>query len=538
MESACDIFYGIHDNGGRSDIINNLLLQLDFHALSITLLATTASHNMWDHDRVAKEWNAHRVQVLRTEYNESLAATIELSLASPTFQELTPDGRDLLGVVAFFPQGVDENNLDWLFPTIHNRRNIFDKFCVLSLTHRSNGFITMLAPLRDYLSPKDPMTSPLLQATRKQYFGRLSVDLDFNKPSFEEARWIISEDANVEHLLDVFTTVDANSNDVWGACFDFMGHLYAHKPRLVVLRPKIEGLPDGHRSKPGCLLQLSQLFDSVGNRVERKRLLIHALRIWRERGEVLEVAQVLGFLSGANRHLGLYEEGIQQAEAALEIYRRFGSKSTQAHCWQRLASLLHADNQLDAAEEAVFQALDLLKGGDDQSRVCKCHCLLGQISCAKGETEKAIDHFETALGIATSFNWHHEQLWNNFYLARLFCGENRFDDAHAHVERAKSHAINDAYHLGRVMEVQAEVWFRERRFEDAKSETLRAADVFESVGATEELERCRMNLGTIEEKMTEPVTSGKFPETVLSPACINSPLSAPASPHADPSAND
>ena len=56
MESACDIFYAIYDYYGRSDIISDLVRRLDFHALSITLLATTASHNMWDHDRLAEEW--------------------------------------------------------------------------------------------------------------------------------------------------------------------------------------------------------------------------------------------------------------------------------------------------------------------------------------------------------------------------------------------------------------------------------------------------------------------------------------------------
>ena len=85
IESASDIFHSIYDNEDRSDIIRNLLRRLDFHALSITLLATTASYNMWDQDRLVQEWNTHRVRVLRTDYNGDLAATIELSLASPMF---------------------------------------------------------------------------------------------------------------------------------------------------------------------------------------------------------------------------------------------------------------------------------------------------------------------------------------------------------------------------------------------------------------------------------------------------------------------
>ena len=89
VESACDIFYGICNNGERSDVISELVKQLDFHALSITLLATVSSHNMWDYDRVVKEWETQRAQVLQTDYNESLATAIELSLTSQTFSQLT-----------------------------------------------------------------------------------------------------------------------------------------------------------------------------------------------------------------------------------------------------------------------------------------------------------------------------------------------------------------------------------------------------------------------------------------------------------------
>jgi hypothetical protein len=200
------------------------------------------------------------------------------------FQELGPDARGLLEVVAFFPQGVNENNMDWLFPTIPDGPNMFDRFCILSLTYQSNGFITMLAPLRDYLRPKDPRSSPLLSTTKECYFARLSANVYPGWPGFEESRWIASEDVNVEHLLDVFTSIDTDSVDAWYACARFMNHLYWHKPRLVMLGPKIEALPDDHPSKAQCLRYLSWLFKSVGNHTERKRLLTHALKLRRERG--------------------------------------------------------------------------------------------------------------------------------------------------------------------------------------------------------------------------------------------------------------
>ena len=372
MEPACDIFYGIYKNSGRSDIARELIQQLDIHALSITLLATTAAYNMWTHDRLAKEWGLRRAQVLRTDRNESLEAAIELSLTSPTFRNLGPIARELLGVVAFFPQGVDENNLDWLFPTISNRTAIFDKFCALSLTYRSDDFFTMLAPLRDYLGPRDPRTSPLLCTTKGHYVSRLRLlgDLQPDQPGFRESRWITSEDANVEHLLNFFTSSNQVPGNIWDACGDFMRHLYWHKPRSTVLRSKIEGLSDGHRSKPQYLFWLSSLLGSLGNYVDEKRLLTHTLELEREQGDSDRVAHTLRELANTNRKLGLFEEGIRQSKEALEIYERLGDAEGQAKSWDYLGWLLFDNGQLDAAEEAGLHAIQLFQDQGREYWVC------------------------------------------------------------------------------------------------------------------------------------------------------------------------
>ena len=512
LDAACRAFYHIYKLEKESDLVNDILEQLEFHPLSITLLATVGHQSKWRMERLKREWEKRRTSVLQTRHKKSFAAAIELSLTSPMFQGFGPDARGLLGVVAFFPQGVDENNVEWLFPTISNGIDILDGFCVLSLTSQSNGFITMLAPLRDYLSPKDPKLSPLLCAAKDRYFIRMSVDPDPNQPDFKETRWIISEDANVEHLLDVFTTIDANLDGVWDACDKFMVHLYWHKPRVTLLAPKIEGLPDSHCHKPRCLAGLAGLFGLAENHMEHKRLLSHALKLERERGSVIWVAGILRRLCDANRHMGHYGEGIRQAREGLKIYERLGDTVGQTQCLIRLAWLFQDQGQLDAAEEAAFRAIDLLPETGDEFRVCESHKTLGNIYRSKGEIEKAVHHYEAALRIASSFDWRGQLPEIHLSLVMLFLDKGRFDSVHVHAESAKLYAVNDPYSLGQAVMLQAMAWLRQYKFEEARFGLLRAAEIFEKLGFSRGARACGQSLELVQRIRDRMVTSGQLGE--------------------------
>ena len=490
-QAACEAFYRIYKYGERSDSVDNILERLDFHPLSITLLATVAHQNNWDNNRLAREWEERRMDVLLTEHSRGFGVTIELSLASPMFKSLGPNARDLLGVIAFFPQGINEDNLDWLFPTTPDVATTLDKFCMLSLTYRSGGFITMLVPLRDYLCPKDPLSSPLLRTVKESYFTRLSAKPDPLAPGTEETRWITSEDTNVEHFLNFLTSVDPNSDRVWRACSNFTNFLYWHKPRHTVLGPKTNQLPDSHRSKPDCLFQLALLFDSLGNYAEEKQLLDHTLKLERERGNDYQVALTLARLCDANRMLGLDLEGANQAEEALGIFERIGDIAKQGYCLAVLAFALDGNHQLEAAEEAASRAIQLLPEKGEEYTVCESHRVLGDVHSRKAEREKAICHYETALRIASSFNWNDQLFWIHYRLAELFCNEGGFDNAHVQIQQAKLHAVDNAYNLARAVELQARIYFLQHRFEDATSDGRRALEIYEKLGNPSDAKDCR-----------------------------------------------
>ena len=529
MEAARSTFYCIYDNKERPVLIDDILTQLEFHPLSVTLLAKVARRNGWNNDRLVNEWGQRQTGALQKGDWKNFAATIELSLASPTFKALGPDARGILEVVAFFPQGVSENDFHRLFPTVLDGNHILDELCVLSLTYRSGEFVTMLAPIRDHLGLKDPSSSPLLRKTKEYYFTRMSVEIEPHiQGSFDESRWITLEDANVEHLIDVFTNIDPKSDDVWKACADFMKHLHWHKQRKTVLGPKVGALPDSHQFKPLCLFELSRVLQSIGSDAGRKGLLSHALKLERQRGDPFRVALTLVYLAEANQLLGLYEEGLPQAREALAIAESRRNPVEIAGCSNMLAWLLYGNLQAEDAENAATRALNLLPEKGQEFLVCQSHRILGEISLSRERRDEAIHHFENALRVATPVNLDVHIVWIHHSLALLFSGERKFEDAQAHLEKAERHAASSVLHTSHTVLLRAWILYRQDKFEEAKPRASHALEVFKELGATRGQGMSEGLLQIIDQAMKGLPTTGESDlvfqwRTMLRPPPVDSP---------------
>ena len=86
----------------------------------------------------------------------------------------------------------------------------------------------------------------------------------------------------------------------------------------------------------------------------------------------------------------------------------------------------------------------------------------------------------------------------------MFLDQRKFDDTEAHLERGKSHTVNDPYSLGCAMWLQAVAWYKEGRVGEARTEALGAIDILEKLGAAKEVEKCRRLLRMIEDSLVAP----------------------------------
>lgn len=232
---AREVFYSIYTNQGRVADIDSILQELDYHPLSVTLLATVAIQNRWDHSRLIREWEQRRISILQTRHGRGLTAAIELSLKSPTFTRLGPDAKDILGVIAALPQGVDERQLEWVFPTVSNARHIIDTFIILSLTHHNRNFVTMFGPLQEYLGP-DGHSSSLFSSVRNQYITRIRDIVHNVGPGHvtsQEIQWLMSEKANIDFLLTLSLRMNPDSTDIVHICHVIANIFHSHPSRIA-----------------------------------------------------------------------------------------------------------------------------------------------------------------------------------------------------------------------------------------------------------------------------------------------------------------
>jgi len=147
-EGACDAFYSLC-HLSRSSAIDDLIGNLDFHPLSINLLAMAVSKHNWDEPTLLQEWGG-QIYSLKADGYRSLEVAIESALGSPTIQNLGSVARETLEAISAYPRGVEETRVRRAFPTIGGVAEAVNVLCEFYLLDRRDGFVKVLSPFRFY----------------------------------------------------------------------------------------------------------------------------------------------------------------------------------------------------------------------------------------------------------------------------------------------------------------------------------------------------------------------------------------------------
>jgi len=294
--------------------LESILSVVDYHPLTISLLAHVAEVNDWSIEELSERWNAQRSQLLNAGHGKdyNLAESIELSLGSPCIR-LHGDGvQRVLRIMAFFPQGLSRKNLKRMLPSISHVQGIIEVLHKQSLVAFNEGFITMLAPVRIYATDNIPGPDPsLLEAARNYYYSELL------SPADQVDVLVTSEDVNIESLIafDLSHLCEEDLLTALKACRSFLFYLHDLKSRPTCLRPIIDAV-DSSRSltmnavKIQCFHELAQLCFLQSNYLESLELSGLTYDLAQEAG--LKIQALDSILHMADTHCLLGQDRIAQ----------------------------------------------------------------------------------------------------------------------------------------------------------------------------------------------------------------------------------
>ncbi|KAJ8587770.1 hypothetical protein M405DRAFT_821009 [Rhizopogon salebrosus TDB-379] len=321
LPSARTAFFRIYRQANPSvdgEEINVLLNELEFHSLSINLLANAAQQNSWPPPILLKRWNDRHSNVLDHGRGklQSLSFTVQLSLSSPSIQNLGEDGRRALAAIAFLPQGLNESLASYLLPSIPQVDTICDVLCMQSLVYRQSSFIKMLAPIRRYVQDSlPPPDTTCLQDIRDFYNNSVQ---QCSEERNHHADIIISDSLNIEHVVAFdLAQVPGDMSEIYVTILTFLKCLDCHQPRPTTLAPAIFNIVENSSTwtlKARCLWCLGRLYNSLDQPAETMKAIQAAEVLYLTAGDHTWAAECVITCAASYNHRGRFIQAKQILE--------------------------------------------------------------------------------------------------------------------------------------------------------------------------------------------------------------------------------
>jgi len=212
-----------------------IIEELEYHPLSINILANAAAVNQWSLRQLEENWLRQRkssiLETAKDRYH-SVGIAFEISVSCSAFDETRVLVMKLLRAVSFLPEGIHRRDLDSILQ-IDSAIKIAESICRCSLTYWRSDRLTVLSPIRIYIMEQHNIDlsydDELITSIRHHFHGQLETD---------SAYCAREEHANIDRIFH----------------FD-LSHRFVHARTLPSLIQFISGLNE-HSPQPTSIWEL------------------------------------------------------------------------------------------------------------------------------------------------------------------------------------------------------------------------------------------------------------------------------------------
>jgi non-specific serine/threonine protein kinase len=263
----------------------------------------------------------------------------------------------------------------------------------------------MLDTLRDYARERlGPQDWDALRRRHAEYYLELAERVRREGPP-AQSKWVGQFDTEQENLraaMEWFGSAEESAEPglrlaaALGGYWQTKGHWYEGREALAsaLARP---GAQARTSVRAHALSDAAGLASSQGDYEDARRLFEEALAIYRERGDLREVAATLGYLAGVHWRRGDCALARQLNQEALELCRGLGDQDGVARTQHSLALIAVSEGRYAEAQDLLSQSLKVRTSQGDRRAVAELVGDLGIIAMEEGRYEAARPLLEQSL---------------------------------------------------------------------------------------------------------------------------------------------
>jgi len=395
-EAAGEAFMFVYSqefSAGIDIATKNLLHELDYHPLSINILASAAVSNKWTLAQLEMKWKTQRkssILEIRKDRYHSVGFAIDLSVSCSDFDETRDQVMKLLRAVAFLPRGIHRQDLEGVLednPAI----SIAESLCRCSLTYWRDDRLVVLSPIRMHIMEKYNQylvyNDNLIESIRRNYY--LQID-------YMAGHCAREEHANLDRVLLFDMSQEFVQVGTLQYLRNFAIELYNHNPQPMSVWSSLEraqseaDLDTFNEAKASTMIWVSALYGKMDHNRTFLEMIEATEQFCRHTdGLKSRLAECICDKGNKYRYLGKIAEAETCLREAHAIVQELGDAQEEAsvylslsYCAIRRGDLLEATVLLDLAEsyrfDPTYQAwtdillnraqVALLQGNLDQAR--------------------------------------------------------------------------------------------------------------------------------------------------------------------------